>query len=845
MPISEKFYLGRIYDLPKGKTTAEPLLYDPADLTTHAVVVGMTGSGKTGLCIDLMEEAALLGIPALMIDPKGDLTNVLLHFPDLSPQDFQPWVDSEQARREGKTTQQVAQEVAQRWRDGIQEWGIGAEQVHALSQSVQFTIYTPGSDAGVPINILTSLEAPQIPWQGNRDVLRDRISSTVTALLGLVGLREIDPLRSREHILLSNLVEHAWSRGEDLPLEEMILQIQSPPFSKLGVFEVNTFYPQKERLELAMLLNNILAAPAFQIWSTGALLDMDRLLYTPEGRPRHGIFYISHLSDAERMFFVTLLFSTVETWIRSQPGTPNLRAMLYFDEIYGYLPPVSNPPSKPPLMRLLKQARAFGIGLVLVTQNPVDLDYKALSNAGTWFIGKLQTDQDKQRLLDGLQGAMPGEWNRSEFDRLISSLGKRVFLMHNVHEKRPVLFQTRWAMNYLAGPLTSIQIPILNRMAGAALSAAEIGRAVAVGREAAEPQAALAAEPLQTSPTASRAKGVAGADALGSTTRPPLPSGVKEYFLPINLSFTQALQSTGRPFPQEAYQRGLIYRPHLLGQANVRFLQRRYNLDHQERRAVLVAKPEQRGLIPWDEFVIAPIELRRLEPTAAAQARFAPLEAPLSDAKTISAMQKDFLDWVYRTSQITIRAHPRLKLYAGPGVSHAEFQARCAEAARKGREDEAKKLADSFDKKIDALKVKLGREERELEEDRTELSQRRMEEIGTHAENVLSLFGRRSSRRLTTSLSKRRMTEQAKAEVEESIAALQEYKRQIEALEREKAATLEEVNRRWGEVVEDITEIPITPYQKDIALELFGVAWMPYYLVEAEGQTIEVSGFAP
>ncbi len=840
-----KFYLGRIFDIQKGKTTAEPLLYDPADLTTHAVVVGMTGSGKTGLCIDLMEEAALLGIPALMVDPKGDITNALLHFPDLAAQDFKPWLDAEQARREGKTLEQAAQEVAQRWRDGLQEWGIGAEQLRALNQSVQYAIYTPGSDAGIPINILTSLEAPEIPWEGNRDVLRERISSTVTALLGLVGLREIDPVRSREHILLSNLIEQAWSRGEGLPLEELILQVQSPPFAKLGVFDINTFYPQKERLELAMLLNNMLAAPAFQIWCSGSLLDIGSLLYTREGRPRHGVFYIAHLSDAERMFFVTLLFSAVETWMRSQPGTSNLRAILYFDEIYGYLPPVANPPSKPPMLRLLKQARAFGISLVLVTQNPVDLDYKALSNAGTWFIGKLQTDQDKQRLLDGLQGAMPGEWNRSEFDRLISSLGKRVFLMHNVHEKRPVPFQTRWAMNFLAGPLTTVQIPAANKLVGAEEEkvVTPLAREVGVSKEV-QPTTLPTEEPTRVSVAASKEAEAAVKAVKGSTTRPTLPSGVKEYVLPNNLSFTQALKSSGRPFPQEAYQRGLVYRPLLLAQANVRYLQRRYNLDYQERRTVLAAKPDRGGLLRWEDFTTQPIDPRTLEPAPEAQARFVAPEAPFTDAKTMLAMQKDFLDWVYRTSQVVIRAHEVLKLYAGPEVTPAEFRERCAQAARKASEGELKKTADTFEKKIDALKVKLAREERELEEDRTELSQRRMEEIGTHAENVLSLFGRRSSRRLTTSLSKRRMTEQAKAEVEESIAAIQEYKRQIEALEREKAQALEEVQRKWSEVAEQVREIPISPYQKDILLELFGVAWMPYYLIEAEGQLIEVPGFA-
>ncbi len=466
------FYLGRIVDPANGKATDKPLLYDPADLTTHAFVVGMTGSGKTGLCVGLLEEAALNNIPALMIDPKGDITNLLLHFPDLLPQDFQPWVNPDEARRAGLSLEQAAADAAATWKNGLADWDIAPERLRALKESAQFTVFTPGSDAGVPISILASLEAPDLPWESNRETLRERISSTATALLGLVGVTDIDPVRSREHILLANIFEYSWSQGKDLNLTELILQTQNPPFEKLGVFDVNTFFPEKDRFGLAMMLNNILASPAFQTWIEGEPLDIPSLLYTADGKPRHSVFYIAHLTDAERMFFVTLLFSSFETWMRTQSGTTTLRALLYFDEIFGYMPPVANPASKQPMLRMLKQARAFGVGLVLVTQNPVDVDYKGLSNTGTWFIGKLQTDQDKQRLLDGLEGAVAGGLNRSTYDRMISGLGKRVFLLHNVHNKEPLLMQTRWAMNYLAGPLARTQIPALNALAGAGKRAA-------------------------------------------------------------------------------------------------------------------------------------------------------------------------------------------------------------------------------------------------------------------------------------------------------------------------------------------------------------------------------------
>jgi hypothetical protein len=842
MDLQGKFFLGRIFDPQKGGTVDQPLLYDPADLTTHAVVVGMTGSGKTGLCIDLLEEAALNGVPALMIDPKGDITNALLHFPDLAPQDFQPWVNADQARREGKTLEQAATEAAANWKEGLAKWEIGPERLRALQNAAEFAVYTPGSDAGIPVSILASLKAPPIPWESNRELLREKISGTVTAILGLVGLEDIDPVRSREHILLSNIFENAWSQGKDLDLGELILQTQTPPFSKLGVFDVNTFFPEKDRFGLAMLLNNILAAPAFQTWIEGQPLDIPSLLYTPAGRPRHCVFYIAHLTDSERMFFVTLLFSAVETWMRSQTGTSTLRALVYFDEIFGYLPPIGNPPSKQPMLRMLKQARAFGVGQVLVTQNPVDVDYKALSNAGTWFIGKLQTDQDKQRLLDGLESAMAGGLDRGEYDRLISSLGKRVFLLNNVHEKKPELFQTRWAMNFLAGPLTRIQIPVLNQLAGA-VPAVSTPEPASPGLAPAQP-ASVAQGVSQPAASIQPPSGVDDRPAqIGLSTRPTIPAGVAEYFLPNNLTFTQAFKAAGRSYPDSAYSQGLIYRPVLLGQAHIRFLNRKYNLDSELEMTVLVSDPDRRGVVRWEEYDAPPVDPQNLDRNPDPQAQFATLEAPFSDGKILSSLEKDFQDWAYRTAQVMVRANETLKLYAGPEVSGAEFRTQSAEAARGERDIEAKKTAEGFDKKINALKEKMAREERELSEDETELAQRKWEERGTHVENIASIFGLGRKRRLSTSLTKHRLSEQAKADVDESVDAIADYKKQIAALEKEKTTALEEVNSRWGEIANQVTEIPVTPYKKDVLLDLFGVAWFPYHIVDEDGKIVELPGY--
>ena len=459
------FYMGRRYDPTTRRLIDEVVYYDSRDLTTHAVVVGMTGSGKTGLCITLLEEAVMDNIPSIIIDPKGDITNLLLAFPELRPQDFEPWVNIDDAQRAGLDVPEFARDMAQRWRDGLASWGITQQRVQHFKQNAHFSIYTPGSDAGLAISILDAMQSPRGGWQPDDDEFhRERISGIVTALMALIG-RNVEPVRDREHVLISNIFEYAWRRGIDPTLEDLILQVQKPPFPKLGVFDVDTFFAEKDRFALAMELNNIIAAPSFQSWIQGEPLDIQSLLYTPEGKPRVSIFYVAHLNDAERMFIVTLLLENILSWMRAQSGTTSLRALLYFDEVFGFFPPHPyNPPSKEPMLRLLKQARAFGLGLVLATQNPGDIDYKGLANAGTWFIGKLQTENDKNKVLSGLEtvSTVDHAVNVDDVDRLLSSIDPRVFVMHNVHDSTGAIpMHTRWAMSFLRGPLTRQQIRAL------------------------------------------------------------------------------------------------------------------------------------------------------------------------------------------------------------------------------------------------------------------------------------------------------------------------------------------------------------------------------------------------
>ncbi|MCA9865074.1 MAG: ATP-binding protein [Anaerolineae bacterium] len=812
-----KYFLGKIWDPKTGQLTDDALRYDSEDLTTHAVVVGMTGSGKTGLCVGLLEEAALNRVPALMIDPKGDLTNLLLHFPDLLPADFQPWINAAAAKKEGKTEEQAAAETAEMWRKGLADWGIGPERLQNLADSVNFTIYTPGSTAGVPLSVLASLGAPALPWAGNEEVLGEQISGTVTALLSLTGMKDIDPVQSREHILLSNILADAWRNGRNLDLGELIMQIQTPPFAKLGVLDVNSFFPEKDRFGLAMRINSMLASPSFQTWMEGEPLDVQALLYTPDGQPRHSIFYIAHLSEEERMFFVTLLYANIETWMRAQSGTTSLRAIVYFDEIFGYMPPLGNPPSKTVMLRMLKQARAFGVGMVLATQNPVDVDYKGLSNAGTWFIGKLGTEQDKARLLDGLTSAIAGAVDVKELDRLISGIGKRVFLMRNVNEKKPLLFQTRWAMNYLAGPLTRTQIPALNALTGAS-------------------QAAAAAP----SPVRPAAPGTP--EATGTMTRPPVPGGAGEYFLPANLTLSEAAETHRYPLAPGARESGILYRPALLAQAGVHLTNAKYALNTDTIWTALIYEAELTPPIRWEDNHNPPVDDRKLDRAPVSDARFASLGGPLADAKLLRALETDFIDYIVRNGAVTIRANDKLKVYGGPEMSDADFAQLCEDAADDLMQAELDKVKARFETKLKSVEEKLKKEERELAEDEAEFKSRKGEEYAKHAETLLSFFGgRRKS--LSSSLSKRRMAEKAKADIEESEQAIADMQEQLGDLKGEMEVALDEVEAKYDALIADTKEVPVAPKKTDVRVAMFGVAWVPHYLVESGGRTLEVPAY--
>ena len=674
------FYLGKPYDADAKKLKDGYVLYDSKDLTTHAVCVGMTGSGKTGLCVGVIEEAALDGVPSIIIDPKGDLANLMLTFPALRPEDFRPWVNEDDAAKAGVSPDDFAKAQSELWTKGLGDWGQDGARIQRLRDAADFTIYTPGSDAGLPVSVLGSFAPPAD--RSDAEALGDQIGAIATGLLALLGI-DADPIKSREHILLSSIIGAAWNNGQALDIPALIAQIQQPPFAKIGVLDLDSFYPQKDRFELAMALNNLLAAPGFQLWMQGVPLDVGQLLRTGAGKPRVAIFSIAHLSDAERMFFVTLLLNEVLAWMRGQSGTTSLRALVYMDEIFGYFPPVGEPPSKKPLLTLLKQARAFGVGVLLATQNPVDLDYKGLSNAGTWLIGRLQTDQDKQRVLDGLEGASgQGGLDRAEIEKLISALGSRVFLLNNVHENAPEVFQTRWTMSYLRGPLSRPQIASLMAPLKAALPPPAAAPAAPAAPVAGAPAAAADAAPAPAAATASAA-----------ATPPSAPSGVQPAYLPL-----RGAAPAGT---------ALAYVPMLLGAGRVRLLDAKNQVDESIENTRVATFADGAVPIDWAGATDIAVPAADLETTPREGAAFRELPAAAREAKGYARWSKDYADWLYQTQTVTLFRSASQKMVSHTGESEADFRSRLAQGSREGRDKKADALRAKYEAKVTALQQKL------------------------------------------------------------------------------------------------------------------------------------------
>ncbi len=826
------FYLGKSYDLNSRPPARQPglVLYDSKDLVTHAVCVGMTGSGKTGLCIGILEEAAIDGIPSIVIDPKGDLANLLLTFPQLRGEDFLPWINEDDARRKGLTPALFAQQQADLWKNGLSDWQQDGERIQRLRDAADFAVYTPGSSAGIPVSILKSLAAPAAELMDDREWMRDRVNTTSTSLLALMGI-DADPIKSREHILLSSLIHRAWSEGNDLDLGMLIQHIQNPPMTRVGVLELESFFPAQDRFGLAMQFNNLLASPGFGAWMEGEALDIASILYTPAGKPRVAIFSIAHLSDSERMFFVSLLMNQILGWTRTQSGTTSLRAIVYMDEIAGYFPPVANPPSKQPMLTLMKQARAFGVGMVLSTQNPVDLDYKGLANAGTWFIGRLQTERDKARVLDGLEGAAAAasaNFDRAKVEQILSQLGQRVFLMNNVHEDGPEIFETRWCLSYLRGPMTRQQIKKLNEPrpvgGGAGLQPAAVPAAPVVRvSNSHESVANTSAGELKTRATGSVSE--LETRSTGSA-RPVLPPDIPQYFLPM-----RGVVPSGSI---------LTYKPMLLGTGKVYFADAKSGVDTNVMTSFLA--PIGGGLVAvdWDHAAAVEVAEEDLERVPAGEARFDALPPEAGKAKSFDAWKKSYADMLFRTQKIDLLRSDSLGEVSKPGESEKDFRVRLQLAARERRDAFAEKLRQKYASRMNTLGERIRKAEQAVEVQKGQARDAKLSTALSFGTAVLSAFlGRKAvsagnvGKVATAARGASRATRESGdvGRAEETVEALRQ---QLADLEAQFQAEVDAAGAKIDPAIEEFEEITIKPKKTNVTVRAVVLAWAPH--VERSGE---------
>ncbi|MGE3811568.1 MAG: ATP-binding protein [Candidatus Nanopelagicales bacterium] len=815
--------LGGRIDPATGERTAETASIPTADLTTHGVIVGMTGSGKTGLGVVLIEECLRAGVPALLIDPKGDLTNLCLIFPELRGADFRPWVNDSDAQKAGLDLDAFAEQQATTWRDGLGGWGIEPSALAGVRTGVDFTIYTPGSSAGVPLNIVGSLAAP--PPGTDPEIVSDEIDGYVTSLLGMLGIAG-DPLSSREHILLANIIQNAWTNGQDLDLASLLAQVQQPPFRKLGVLELDAFFPPADRMGFAMKLNGLLASPSFGTWLTGDPIDIERMLRTPDGRPRCAIVTTAHLDDEQRQSVTSLVLSKLVTWMRRQSGTSDLRALLYMDEVAGYLPPTANPPTKKPIMLLLKQARAFGLGVVLSTQNPVDVDYKALSNAGTWLIGRLQTEQDKNRLVDGLSSADGGVDVKAVADT-ISNLGKRQFLLRRAGKDKPEVMTTRWAMSYLRGPLTRDQIG--QAMAPAAAAAPAPAPALAPAEPAAAPpaEAPAAATAAAPAPVEQVVQAAApAAPAAATTSIPPAVAGADE---------TPVMPAVAAGVPVAFVDPAATWLPaaggvpggqHLRAAAVARVLLR-YDDDaagvmHDEEYEAVISP------LPQLPTVTAPIAVdyddRDLVPSPGSGVVYGLVAGDIGKKPYWTALQKSLVDHLVRTKSEQVWVNKTLKTYSRVGETQEEFVARCQVIAGEKADQEMTALRTKYAAKLDQARLKVT-DAQIAAQSAQQAYDSEFGFVGIATTALGGLLGGRRSRSSISAQARREST--ASAKVGSTAAKADAAARAYADLEAQLQADVVALDDEWKAKAAQVEAKAIPLEKADVAVTDFRLVWLP------------------
>ncbi len=802
------FYLGKPFDLESEKEEPGYVLYESRHLTTHAVVVGMTGSGKTGLCIDLIEEAAIDNIPVLAIDPKGDISNILLAFENLSPSEFQPWVSAEEAQLNGQTVEQFAAAQANIWRDGIAAYGQDIDRIRRLKESADFSIYTPFSTAGIQLSVLKSFSCPPEEVLQDGETLRERVSVSTQSLLNLAGISS-DPLRGRESIFLGTIIQNAWQNGHDLSLIDLVRLIQNPNFTQVGALDLESVFPKKERFELAMSINNLIAAPGFETWMQGEPLDIGRLLYTDTGKPRVSIMSIAHLEDNERMFFVSLFLNQVVSWMRGQAGTSSLRAILYMDEIFGYFPPVANPPSKQPLLTLLKQARAYGLGVVLATQNPVDLDYKGLANCGTWFVGRLQTERDKNRLLDGLEGVASekgSSFDRQTLDKMLASLKKRTFLLHNTHGEGLAAFKTRFSLSYLRGPLARNQIKTL-------MDAKK--KSVAQKASTSLPQS-------DTSETKSKTSSAVGSSA------PILPPDVPQYVLPIKGTVSSSSK--------------VIYAPCIIAVSQVRFVDTKTKLDHAVNRTWLLPVREDPVFVMMDDGTEEKIKVSDLEAKPVTPADFINPPQWAFQPKQYKAWAKKFEDWVVLKEKHFVLTCPAFKMSSLKEESERDFRIRVAQKVKEVRDSEIDKLRAKYGEKLSTLENKIRLAEQALEREQEQVKAQDMQTAISVGATVLGALlggsGRRRSSgtlgRATTAARAANRSASSRADVERAIENLEALHQKRNDIEQQFQSEVTAIQTELDRAAQSVEVVNIAAKKTNVSVDVFSFAWAPYHVTEGK-----------
>ena len=794
--------------------TDERVEVDAEDLTTHGVIVGMTGSGKTGLGIVALEEALLSGIPTLVLDPKGDMANLCLTFPRFRGEDFRPWIDEAEAQREGRTPEDHAAAKAELWQGGTARSGITPERMQALAD-VDVTIYTPGATTGVGLDLVGRLD---VPADADPQAVNDEVTDLVSGLLALVDV-DSDPLTGREHILLTNLLTDAWGKGESLGLPDLVARVQDPPLRKLGVMDLDTFFPAKDRMGLAMRLNGMLASPTFAAWAQGAPLDIQRMLFGDDGSARCAVVSLAHLDDNERQFVVTLVLSRLITWMRGQSGTSSLRAMVYMDEVFGFVPPVANPPAKQPILTILKQARAFGVGMVLSTQNPVDLDYKAISNAGTWMIGRLQTERDRDRLLEGMRSA-DGAVDIDAVAAAISSLDKRQFVLHSAKDGGRGVFGTRWAMNYLAGPLTGPQIAQLMADKKAELAAA----ATTASAPATPPPTTRAGEGAAAGTAAAVPAPPAGTTLAGdeSTVAPTVPDEVVQRYLDPAAAWAGEVG---------AIPGGTRLEPHVAIRVRMTFDETKAGLDHTEEfEAVLPVNDDPKDLSGLATVDYDDRDLREDAPDGAV---WVIPEAKIGNKTWWKSVEVGVRDELYRTRTMTVLHNTELDCWSRPAETREAFEQRCEVLSEQREDEEAAKVRDRFATKTDRITAAMRTAQDRVAQLEADVSSRKSSELINIGSSILGGFlgGRKSARGVAADLrraaSKRGTTSRTQQRLDTAQGKLVDAQEDLIELEQELSAELMDIDHRWMQAASAIEEVEVDLEKNDIDLVAVTLVWVP------------------